>query len=169
MADGNSANEMTVKQQLEDSARVDLARILDAHRGERHLVVLQDFPDPDGISSAFAHQIISAEFDIAVDIVYHGRISHLQNVALVKLLGIDLIRYTSSLDLEQYAGEVARAERASLLGLRFLVARDCRRAPAPVLDLVRNGGGAAPVPPPTRVRQRESSELRDSRGDVRER
>jgi nanoRNase/pAp phosphatase (c-di-AMP/oligoRNAs hydrolase) len=41
-----------------------------------------------------------------VDIVYSERISHLQNVALVKLLGIDLIRYTPSLDLGQYAGAV---------------------------------------------------------------
>jgi nanoRNase/pAp phosphatase (c-di-AMP/oligoRNAs hydrolase) len=106
MADKNGGNGMTVKKQLEEPAGVDLAQVLDAHRGERHLVVLQDFPDPDGISSAFAHQIISAEFDIAVDIVYSGRISHLQNVALVKLLGIDLIRYTSSMDLDQYAGAV---------------------------------------------------------------
>lgn len=84
MADGNSRNETIDKEATEEPARFDMARVLDAHRGERHLVVLQDFPDPDGISSAFVHQIISAEFDIAVDIVYGGRISHMQNVALVK-------------------------------------------------------------------------------------
>jgi nanoRNase/pAp phosphatase (c-di-AMP/oligoRNAs hydrolase) len=106
MADDNSGNKMKGEQQLEDPPRADLAQILGAHRGERHLIVLQDFPDPDGISSAFAHQIISAEFDIAVDIVYSGRISHLQNVALVKFLGIDLVRYSPSLDLDQYAGAV---------------------------------------------------------------
>jgi nanoRNase/pAp phosphatase (c-di-AMP/oligoRNAs hydrolase) len=107
MTDGNGGNMTMVEEALEEeNARADIAQVLDAHRGERHIVVLQDFPDPDGISSAFAHQIISAEFDIAVDIVYSGRVSHLQNVALVKLLGIDLIRYTPSLDLGQYAGAV---------------------------------------------------------------
>jgi len=106
MADENNGRETRDKAALEENASADMAQVLEAHRGERHIVVLQDFPDPDGISSAFAHQIISAEFDVAVDIVYSGRISHLQNVALVKLLGIDLIRYTPSLDLDQYAGAV---------------------------------------------------------------
>jgi nanoRNase/pAp phosphatase (c-di-AMP/oligoRNAs hydrolase) len=106
MEDNNDGHKTVVEETLEVPARVDMAQVLDAHRGERHIVVLQDFPDPDGISSAFAHQIISAEFDIVVDIVYSGRISHLQNVALVKLLGIDLIRYTPSLDLDQYAAAV---------------------------------------------------------------
>jgi nanoRNase/pAp phosphatase (c-di-AMP/oligoRNAs hydrolase) len=107
MTDGNGGNLMVVKEtSQEENTRVDVAQVLEAHQGERHIVVLQDFPDPDGISSAFAHQIISAEFDIGVDIVYSGRISHLQNVALVKLLGIDLIRYTPSLDLAHYAGAV---------------------------------------------------------------
>ncbi len=76
-----------------------ITEILNAHRGEKHIIVLQDFPDPDAISSAFAHQLISAAFDIECDIVYSGKVSHQQNVALVKLLGIDLIRFDSSADL----------------------------------------------------------------------
>ncbi len=80
--------------------------VLESHRGEKHIIVLQDFPDPDGISSALAHQIISAAFDIRCDIVYAGKISHQQNVALVKLLGIDLIRFDSSIDWKQYSGAV---------------------------------------------------------------
>jgi nanoRNase/pAp phosphatase (c-di-AMP/oligoRNAs hydrolase) len=107
MVDGKSGNVAKVKEPLkEEKARADIGRVLDARPGERHIVVLQDFPDPDGISAAFAHQIISAEFEIDVDIVYSGRISHLQNVALVKLLGIDLVRYTLSLDLAHYDGAV---------------------------------------------------------------
>jgi nanoRNase/pAp phosphatase (c-di-AMP/oligoRNAs hydrolase) len=107
VADCNGENETAVKDvSKEETLRTDIGRVLDAHRGERHIVVLQDFPDPDGISAAFAHQIIGAEFDIDVDIVYSGRISHLQNVALVKLLGISLVRYTPSLDLDQYDGAV---------------------------------------------------------------
>lgn len=75
-------------------------------RGERHLVVLQAFPDPDAISCGFAHQLISAEFDIEVGIVYSGKISHQQNIALVRLLDINLIHYGQSPDLQQYDGAV---------------------------------------------------------------
>lgn len=83
-----------------------LAEVLDAHRGENHVIVLQDYPDPDAISSAFAHQLISASFDIRCDIVYSGRISHPQNVALVKLLGIELVRADNAPDWKKYAGAV---------------------------------------------------------------
>ena len=86
--------------------RPDVYKILEAHRGQRHLVVLQAFPDPDAISSAFAHRLISARFDIETAILYSGKISHQQNVALVKLLGIDLIRYDETLDLGEYRGAV---------------------------------------------------------------
>src|SRR5574341_12005 len=80
--------------------------ILEAHRGQRHLVVLQAFPDPDAISSAFAHRLISARFDIETTLLYSGKVSHQQNVALVQLLGIDLVRYDETLNLGDYQGAV---------------------------------------------------------------
>jgi nanoRNase/pAp phosphatase (c-di-AMP/oligoRNAs hydrolase) len=80
--------------------------VFEAHRGECHVAVLHDFPDPDAISSAFAHKLISLNFDIEVDIIYRGKISHQQNIALVKLLGLSLIRYDNSLDLSRYDGAV---------------------------------------------------------------
>lgn len=83
-----------------------LAKILEAHRGERHVVVLQAFPDPDAISSAFAHRLISAHFEIETTLLYSGKISHPQNLALVKLLGIDLIRYEAGFDFRPFAGAV---------------------------------------------------------------
>ncbi len=83
-----------------------MAEILEDHRGENHIIVIQDYPDPDAISSAFAHQLISGSFDIRCDIVYNARISHPQNVALVKLLGIELVHFDSSLDWKRYAGAV---------------------------------------------------------------
>jgi nanoRNase/pAp phosphatase (c-di-AMP/oligoRNAs hydrolase) len=86
--------------------KLNLAEILGNHRGERHVIVLHDFPDPDAIASAFAHRLISATFDIEVDIVYDGEISHQQNIALVRLLGIDLIRYDGKLDFGQYKAAV---------------------------------------------------------------
>lgn len=88
------------------SSKPEIATVLEAHRGEYHVVVLHDFPDPDAISSAYAHQLISAAFEIKADIVYVGEISHQQNIALVKLLGLDLIRYEAGLDLSRYDGAV---------------------------------------------------------------
>lgn len=85
---------------------VGIAQILSAHRGERHIVVIQDSPDPDAISSAFAHELISAAFDIEVDIVHRGPLSHRQNVALVKLLDIELERYGDEFDAAAYDGAV---------------------------------------------------------------
>jgi nanoRNase/pAp phosphatase (c-di-AMP/oligoRNAs hydrolase) len=83
-----------------------LAQALERHRGERHIAVIQDYPDPDAVSSAFTHRLISARFEITLDIVYAGKISHTQNIALVKLLGIPLVAYSESLDLSAYDGSV---------------------------------------------------------------
>jgi nanoRNase/pAp phosphatase (c-di-AMP/oligoRNAs hydrolase) len=89
---------METKPQIQD--------ILEQHRGEKHLVVLHDFPDPDAISSALAHRLIAAQFGIDTDITYSGKISHNQNIALVKLLGINLIPHSDTIDYNQYAGAV---------------------------------------------------------------
>ena len=86
--------------------RLNLAEILEPHREERHLIVLHDYPDPDAIASAYAHRLISAEYEIETDILYSGKISHQQNIALVRLLDIDLIEYDDSLDLESYQATI---------------------------------------------------------------
>ncbi len=104
--DGNGDVVLETEELLTPVSPVKIAEVFETHRGERHVVVLQNFPDPDAISSAFAHQLISSEFGIEVDILYNGRISHQQNIALVKLLEIELIRYHESLDLSQYNGAV---------------------------------------------------------------
>ncbi len=83
-----------------------LEQVLEKHRGERHIAVLQDYPDPDAISSAFVHKLISAEHDINVDIVYGGRVSHQQNIALVKLLGITLLPASELSNLSVYQGSI---------------------------------------------------------------
>jgi nanoRNase/pAp phosphatase (c-di-AMP/oligoRNAs hydrolase) len=83
-----------------------IAEVLEKHRGEKHLVVLHDYPDPDAIASAFAHRLISEQYEINVDITYTGKISHSQNVALVKLLGIDLVPFNEKMALSQYHGAV---------------------------------------------------------------
>lgn len=80
----------------------ELAALLQAHKGERHAIVMQDYPDPDAISSAWAHKMIAAKFNIECDIVYEGRISHQENLALVQLTDIEMVRYSEGYDLKQY-------------------------------------------------------------------
>lgn len=78
---------------LMDSRGDTLARMLDQHRGERHLVILQDFPDPDALSSAWAYKLIAERFEIQSEIVYGGTLSHQENIALVKLTGLPVQRW----------------------------------------------------------------------------
>lgn len=81
---------------------------LDRHRGERQVVILQDFPDPDALSSAWTYKLIAQKFDILTDIVYAGTLSHQENIALVKLTGIPLQRWpiqsVKTKDLSIYKG-----------------------------------------------------------------
>lgn len=83
-----------------------LARLLEARRGERHIVAIQDFPDPDAISSAMAYRELAGVFGISTDIVYDGQISHPENLALVNLLEIRITRWNAEVDLERYAAAV---------------------------------------------------------------
>src|SRR5262245_30167530 len=76
----------------EKSEAEELESLLKAHRGESHIIVLQSFPDPDAISSAFAHQMIAARYDIQCDMAYDGCVSHHENIALVELLHLNLLR-----------------------------------------------------------------------------
>ena len=83
-----------------------LQKILAEHKGQRHIVVLQDYPDPDAISAAYAHQLVSQTHGIETDLVYSGSISHQQNLALVNLLEIKLHPFTRDMDLSGYSGAV---------------------------------------------------------------
>lgn len=85
-----------------------LEHTLEHHAGERHLVLLQDFPDPDALSCAWAYRLIAQQYDIQSDIVYAGTLSHQENVALVKLTGLPVQRWAlaslDSRDLSIYQG-----------------------------------------------------------------
>jgi nanoRNase/pAp phosphatase (c-di-AMP/oligoRNAs hydrolase) len=83
-----------------------LADILERHRGERHAIVLQDYPDPDAMSSGLAHRMICARKDIEVDLLYEGRVSHQENLALLQLLEVPLIRVSEETDLKGYQHSV---------------------------------------------------------------
>lgn len=100
--DNGKSGEHSVLEHEASPKSEELATILNQHRGERHIVAIQNFPDPDAISSAVAHQMISHEFGIETDIVYDGFISHQENLAMVRLLDIDLLRYEPKMDLTVY-------------------------------------------------------------------
>jgi Exopolyphosphatase-related proteins len=88
------------------SKAAEMAALLEQHRGERHAIVMQDYPDPDAISSAWAHKLIAARFNIDADIIYEGRISHQENLALVQLTDIEMVRYGDGTDLSVYQGTI---------------------------------------------------------------
>lgn len=87
-------------------SNLNLAELLETHRGEYHIIVLHNFPDPDAIACAYAHQLISKQFDIKTDIIYTGGISHQQNQALVKWLGVDFLVYQEGMNLGQYQAAI---------------------------------------------------------------
>jgi nanoRNase/pAp phosphatase (c-di-AMP/oligoRNAs hydrolase) len=78
---------------LAEQRAEELRRLLEKHRGDRQLVILQDFPDPDALSSAWTYKLIAQQFDIHCDIVYAGTLSHQENIALVKLAGLPAQRW----------------------------------------------------------------------------
>ena len=80
----------------------ELRDLLASRRGERHIVAIQDFPDPDAISSALAYRELALPFEIYTDVVYDGTISHPQNLALVNLLDIEIVQYKDGMALDQY-------------------------------------------------------------------
>jgi nanoRNase/pAp phosphatase (c-di-AMP/oligoRNAs hydrolase) len=96
-----------------------------SHKHERHLVILQDFPDPDALSSAWTYQLIAQQFDIKCDIVYAGTLSHQENIALVKLTSLPAQRWTlqtlKSKDLSSYQGFVLIDNQGTTSGLMPIV------------------------------------------------
>lgn len=90
----------------DDRRAQEFEAFLRRHGKECHVVAVQDYPDPDAIASALAYRMLAARHDIAVDILYEGRISHQENVALTQLVDIEITRYTEGLPLDGYDGAV---------------------------------------------------------------
>ncbi len=95
----------------------ELACSLEGRKGERHIIVLQSFPDPDAISSALAHKMIAAQYDIECDIAHDGIVSHHENVALVELLDIPLLRVAETDDLAKYQASIFIDNQGTTSGL----------------------------------------------------
>jgi nanoRNase/pAp phosphatase (c-di-AMP/oligoRNAs hydrolase) len=101
----NSENAGTDEKPVSIRAR-QLAELLERHKGERHAIVLQDYPDPDAMSSGLAHRMICARREIEVDLLYEGRVSHQENLALQQLLEVPLVRVTDDTELKDYSYSV---------------------------------------------------------------
>lgn len=88
-----------------------LSKLLADHSGDRQLILIQDFPDPDALSSAWTYRLICQNHNIDCDIYYGGTLSHQENIALVRLTGLPARRWNpqsnkKNLDLSQYQGYV---------------------------------------------------------------
>ncbi|BAZ68271.1 MAG: bifunctional oligoribonuclease/PAP phosphatase NrnA [Pelatocladus maniniholoensis HA4357-MV3] len=116
---GQRANSVTLQKSEE------LRQMMLAHRHDRQLVILQDFPDPDALSSAWAYLLIAQQYDIKCEIIYAGTLSHQENIALVKLTGLPAIRCSlpnlKSKDLSSYQGYVLIDNQGTTSGLVPLV------------------------------------------------
>ncbi|MEO1131424.1 MAG: bifunctional oligoribonuclease/PAP phosphatase NrnA [Cyanobacteria bacterium J06639_1] len=95
---------------LRERMAVQLRDVLERHCGDRHLIVLQDFPDPDALSSAWAYALICEAYDIETEAVYAGTLSHQENIALVRLTHLPCQKWNLSTkqpnDLLEYQGAV---------------------------------------------------------------
>lgn len=113
-----------------------LRELLEKHRGDRQIVLLQDFPDPDALASAWAYQLIAQQYNIQAEIIYAGAISHQENIALVKLTGLPVKRLNMpnlrEKDLQGYQGCVLIDNQGTTCQLLALV----REAKIPVTVII---------------------------------
>jgi nanoRNase/pAp phosphatase (c-di-AMP/oligoRNAs hydrolase) len=111
----------------EDIRVAALKATLERHRGERQIVLLQDFPDPDALSGAWAYQLIAKQYNINCDIIYAGALSHQENIALVKLTGLPTKKIAA-----------VHFKEKDLSGYQGCVLIDNQGTTCQLLDLVRD-------------------------------
>ncbi|MEG3974988.1 bifunctional oligoribonuclease/PAP phosphatase NrnA [Microcoleus sp. herbarium8] len=101
-------NRASLREELHARKVEQLRQMFDRNKGSRQLILLQDFPDPDALSSAWTYKLIAEKYDIQCEILYAGTLSHQENIALVKLTGLPLQRWTletaKTKDLSAYKG-----------------------------------------------------------------
>jgi nanoRNase/pAp phosphatase (c-di-AMP/oligoRNAs hydrolase) len=84
-----------------DRARA-FAEALAPAKGKRLVIPLRGHPDPDGIASALAQAHIAARLGVeSTTITYCHELSHRENRALVKLLGLELRKVKSVREIGQ--------------------------------------------------------------------
>ncbi len=65
-------NRGRLREELHDRKVEQLRQMFDRHKGTRQLILLQDFPDPDALSSAWTYKLIAEQYDIHCEIIYAG-------------------------------------------------------------------------------------------------
>lgn len=118
-------------------AKIDkLKQILIQHSKQKQLIAIQDFPDPDALSSAWAYQLIAKQYQIKTDIVYSGTISHQENITLMKLTGLPATRWDSqdieTQDLSSYQGCVL----VDTQGTNSDIMKSIERANIPIVVII---------------------------------
>ncbi|MGK7918855.1 MAG: bifunctional oligoribonuclease/PAP phosphatase NrnA [Trichodesmium sp.] len=85
-----------------------LKKNLEQNSDTIQLIILQDFPDPDALSGAWAYTLIAEQYNIQCDIVYAGTVSHQENITLIKLTNLPIKKWTletaQKKDLSIYQG-----------------------------------------------------------------
>lgn len=76
---------------------------IERFQGQSHLILVLGTPDPDAISSALALEFLCDQHDIDSTVLCFAGVSHHENRALIKRLGINLVRYTADFDLSPFA------------------------------------------------------------------
>src|SRR5215472_9447674 len=84
------------------------AEALAAARGKNVLIALRGHPDPDGIACAIAQSHIAQRLGVGTTtIAYCHELSHRENRALVKLLGLELRKLKSLRELDRAVDYIA--------------------------------------------------------------
>ena len=135
-----------------------ITNLLEQERGNRHVIVLHEYPDPDAIASGYAQRLISSNYDIEADILYTGEISHQQNIALVRALDCDLIKFDDTFDFHQYSAAIlvdhqgntikkiiARLQKADIPFLIVVDHHEPQELVNPVFQEIRRTGSTSTI------------------------
>ncbi len=81
----------------------ELSVTLERHRGERLLILICGYPDPDNIASGLGLQLLARNHGIDATLLSFHEVSHQENRALVKQLELDLWLYDARFDLDPFS------------------------------------------------------------------
>jgi nanoRNase/pAp phosphatase (c-di-AMP/oligoRNAs hydrolase) len=134
----------------------ELVAVLDKHRGESMLILLNGYPDPDSIASGLALQLLARSCEIEATLVSFFEVSHQENRALVKRLAIDLELYDERFNLEPYSSyalvdtqKVETPIQCHLRGKAFLAFVDHHKrageVPAEFVDVREDSGSTSAI------------------------
>ena len=126
-----------------------------AVKGSHVVTVLRGHPDPDGIACAIAQAHIAARLGVQNTIAYVHELSHRENRALVKLLGLELRKIKSLRELgpvdfiSLVDAHDVEPDLADTAGVEVLSIVDHHRAPAPpkarFVDLRQDVGATSTI------------------------